>query len=128
MIAVRNNSKTGAIGWRVMRWFAMLLVVLAFGVAGISMAESHPVQHLAEQGPAGEVFDSALDSQECCDETDPGHTNGSCTSFGHCVGCAIGNAGIPGPEFFSEACLELRLIILPAGFASGPAAHPPKVS
>lgn len=128
MIAIRNKRKTGALGLHVLRWFAIPLVLLALGLAGISMAESHPVQHHSEQGPAAAVFGFALDSQECCDETDPRHTSGSCNSFGHCVACAVGSAGTPGPEFSPEACLELCLTILPAGLSSGPAGHPPKAS
>lgn len=128
MIAIRNNRKTGSRGWRMLRWFVVPLVLLALGLAGVSMAQAHPAQHHSTHGLSGAISDIALDNQECCDEADPGHTNGSCSSLGHCAACAVGNAGMSGPEFSPETCLELRLMILPVGLTAGPAGHPPKAS
>jgi hypothetical protein len=128
MIAVRNNRKTEGMGWRLLRWFTLPLVLLALGISGNPKAEAHPVQVHFQHSVAGAVSDVAPDSRECCDEADHSHTTGSCSNFGHCAACAAGNAGVSTPDFSAEGCFGLPLIILPAGLSCGPAEHPPKAS
>jgi len=111
-----------------LRWFAVSLVLLALGLADISMAQARPAQHHSEHGLSGAISDIALVGQECCDQTDAGHTKGSCAMSGSCVACAVESADVLLPEFSLAACLEPHLMILPAGLASGPAGPPPKAS
>lgn len=126
MTAAQHNRKTGAMGWRLLRWFMVPVVLLALGLATIQMADAHPVQHHSDHGLATALSDVTLGSPECCDDAEAGHTAGACSSFGHCVACATGNAGAFAPALSPEARIDPRLIILPAGLSSGPSGHPPK--
>jgi hypothetical protein len=101
---------------------------LSLGLAGLSMAQAQPSHHHSTHGLPGTMSDMALDSQDCCDQPDAGRHTGSCSMSGHCVACAVANAGMPAPEFSSTACLGLRLPTFPVGRDSVPAGHPPKAS
>lgn len=126
MTGVRINRKTGAGSWRWLRWFMVSLILLSLGLATIQMADAHPVQHHSDHGLAATLSDVAPGSPQCCDDADPGHAAGACSNSGHCFACATSTAGALAPALSPEACLDPRLIVLPAGLTSDPAGRPPK--
>ncbi len=111
-----------------LRWLIVPLVLVALGLAGVSMAEAHPFQHSAGHSPFGMMSDIAHDSQECCNEADAEHITDACSILGHCVVCTVGNSAASVPALSPEACVGLRMTSLPSGHDSGPARHPPKSS
>ncbi len=126
MTGVRINSETGAWSWRWLRWFMVSLILLSLGLATIYMADAHPVQHHSDHGLTTALSDVASGSPECCDDADPGHAAGACSTSGHCVACATSTAGTIAPTLSPEARPDPRLIVLPAGLTSDPAGRPPK--
>ena len=100
-----------------LRWLIVPLVLVALGLAGVSMAEAHPFQHSAGHSPFGMMSDIAHDSQECCNEADAEQV-----TFDGLPARDYSMANQPG-----RACLEFHIRHVPGGATSEHVARSLKV-
>lgn len=111
--------------WFAARWLAAAVVLLALGLANLSMADAHPASHPASPSAIGTAVDIGHDGP-CCDETDARHAAGACSISGHCAACATVQASASVPPVSSTRRVGPGSTSLPAGRGSMPAKHPPK--
>jgi hypothetical protein len=128
MIVMRNERKAGPERERrsVLRWLTVALVLIALGLAGVPKADAHSLQHHFAHGDVSGLHDFAAESEYCCDEAEPGQSSEACSVLVHCIGCTVESAAVSSPALSPAAPLGLRLTILPASRATGPAGRPPK--
>jgi hypothetical protein len=111
--------------WRMLRWLAVAVVVLALGLASHQGADAQPVHHGSAHVETGALHEPGALHEVSCDTTGTGHAE-TCSVHGHCAICAVGQAGLrtPAPAFGSSHGLPQSP--LPAGQVCGPAGPPPK--